>query len=276
MFYKQPEAKVAEGFHVYIWQENLVCETPVLFCCFCLPLMFNKQNKNPPSHLAELFNFFQITTFCFSFLPVFSWKSQGLFHESHRASLNFNLPLVSAPKWTGGISPFSHPPVEQSMHTHLAPAAAFILPASAWLTTIPITDDFFNRTYYIYLTSSLQKKAREQTGWEFFCQNFLPQTHAQTEIIALQKFQPLGFRISQTEQNILFQFSQRKIETKFLIFLKLKHFWFSSQSELFCLAPVQCWSVCLWSYSCSPEQQAGCVWRIFLVLGRASCLDHWF
>lgn len=122
----------------------------------------------------------------------------------------------------------------------------------------------------------LAKKASKQIGWKYFSHDFPHQKHTQMEMMTFWKFQSLGFRISQVEQYILLPFSQRKIETKFVIFLKLKHFWFSSQSELFCTASAPWWSVWLWSYISSLEQQAGCLWHIFFVLGRASCLGYCF
>lgn len=123
------------------------------------------------------------------------WKSQGLAELKSFASLVSKQCVV--------ISLFSRSPMEQSMHAHLTIAAVFILTVSAWLTTVTITVVFFNKTWDIHLTSSLQNKACKQTGWYLFCHGFPPQTQTQMEIIA----QSLGFRISQREQNILLQFS---------------------------------------------------------------------
>lgn len=77
-FEKPPEPKVAESFYVCLWLENLVCETLVSFCYFCLLLLFNEQNKNPLRRLAELLNLFQITTFLFLFSACYVWKTWGL------------------------------------------------------------------------------------------------------------------------------------------------------------------------------------------------------
>lgn len=200
-----------------------------------------------------------------SFLSVFSWRSQG------PAELQSFTNLCFKTVWQHfSLFPSSCGTV------HLNPVAAFIIAASVQFTTISITN-FFNKKYCTYLTSSLTKKRPvSRLAAIFPVITFYPKHKHKQKSFLFENSSPWDYRISQTEQNILLQFSQRKSETKLVIFLKPKYFWFSSQSELFCLASVQCWSVCLWSYRSSQEQQAGCLWHIFLVLGRASCFSYCF
>lgn len=173
-------------------------------------------------------------------IPCF-FPSCLAFLESRRASLNFNPSQVSVSKQPGCLSPFAYPTVQQWMHTF--PSTAFIFIASAWLATFLSIDLFFNKTYYVYLATSLQKKPVSNLAGNFSVKTFhRKHTNTKGNHSSLKISVPLGFRISQTEQNILLLFSQRKIETKFMIFLKLKHICFSYQSEQSCLALNPCLS----------------------------------
>lgn len=155
------------------------------FCCFSLSFLFNEQNNNPPRHLAEPLNLFQITIFLFLFSACFCLKDMRTCW-----TLPFN---KSDSKQTSGISPFSHPILKEQ------PSSLLLV----WLTAVVITNNFSNKTYCVYLTSYKKPKACKQTG--FSVMNFCPKD-TEMEIIALWKFQSLGFKINQTELNILLQF----------------------------------------------------------------------
>lgn len=139
------------------------------YCCY----LISKTKTHP-----AIWQNFSIS----SRLPHFVSLSCLVFPESHRASLNLNLSQVSVSEQSGRISPFSHPPVEWSMHTplNLQPSASLLLRDLPPFTLA----DFFNKTYYNYLTSSSQKKASKQIGWEYFSHDFPRQKHTQMEMMA--------------------------------------------------------------------------------------------